>query len=84
MCWNIIDSKLDRHEYWDLLALKVRSFIAQLMISLGLTDLYVDRMMFSLSSAMPSCITSLARPFTKLPNDSKSPQRRTLRNWSRN
>lgn len=23
MCWNTIDAKLDRHEYWDLQAFKV-------------------------------------------------------------
>lgn len=24
MCWNIIDEKLDRHQYWDIQAFKVR------------------------------------------------------------
>ena len=80
MCWNIIDSKLDRHEYWDLQAMKVRNFMTPLTKSLVLTNVCVDRTMLSSSSAMLSCTTRLARHFTKLPNDSKSPRRRTFQN----
>jgi hypothetical protein len=48
MCWNIIDSKLDRHEYWDLQALKVHHLISW-SIKFLFINLCVNRMTCSSS-----------------------------------
>lgn len=36
MCWSTIDSKLDRHEYWDLQSFKVGAFFVS-VLTLALT-----------------------------------------------
>jgi hypothetical protein len=64
MCWSIIDSKLDRHEYWDVKAFKVR------LLSCIRSILEIDvmlRMTSTLSSTMLFCIINLEPHFTRLP-----------------
>jgi len=64
MCWNTIDTKLDRHEYWDLQLFKVS--LLRCILKHALIVSYI-RMMSNLSSITPSCITSLVLHSTRQP-----------------
>lgn len=83
MCWNMIDAKLDRHEYWDLQAFKVGPGFGSHQ-GVDHDRLCAFRMMSILSRATPSFIINQEPPFTKPHRGSRSHHRHSSKNWRTN
>ena len=67
MCWSTIDGKLDRHEYWDVKAFKVR-LLSRIRSVLDINGML--RMTLTLSSTMLFCIINPEPHSTRLPTGS--------------
>ena len=66
MCWSIIDSKLDRHEYWDVKAFKVCLLSIKSVLEINI----MLRMTSTLSSTMLFCTINPEPHSTRLPTGS--------------
>lgn len=52
MCWNMIDAKLDRHEYWDLQAFKVRTLDSRFRYNILIRNCIQDDVNLVFSNAI--------------------------------